>query len=427
MLVAGIAALAAMVIVVVLLRVFAFQPRDTVKRVVLPANEYDPAVWGRYYPLEYRGYLKNMEQSPSPTGFGGSVKVQKSDREPEILMNFKGMPFSLDYSEDRGHLYSIMDLTSSKRVNKGTVGACMTCKTADLPGIYADLGWDYARTPLSDLLVRVKHPIACANCHDPATMNLRVVNPAFMDAMKRRGKDVSKASRGEMRSYVCGQCHSEYYFEPATKKVVFPWDNGLLPGEMYAYYAKKPAGFEYDWVHPVSGAKMLKAQHPDFEAWSGGVHGSAGVACADCHMPYMREKGRKYSSHWVTSPLKHIEASCTKCHDESVDWLLGRVRIEQDSCWQLQLLAGRDVAQAHLAVGKAASSGRTDPARLESARELLREAQWFWDLVASENAMGFHNPVQALNTLGLSIDMARRAASLAGPGGDSRGPVQPVR
>ncbi len=112
-----------------------------------------------------------------------------------------------------------------------------------------------------------------------------------------------------MRSYVCGQCHAEYYFEPEGKRVVFPWDKGLKPQDMYAYYQDRPAGFDMDWQHPDSQARELKAQHPDFELSSSGVHAQSGVACADCHMPYLRDNGRKYSSHWVTSPMKHIQAS----------------------------------------------------------------------------------------------------------------------
>jgi nitrite reductase (cytochrome c-552) len=398
----------------VVVQAFVLKPANTIKLAALPDGEYDPAVWGKHYPLQYESYLKNRDMAPSPTGFGGSEKVQKSIKEPEILVNFKGMPFSKDYTEDRGHPWAIEDLKDSKRVNASTVGSCMTCKTANLIDIYKDKGWDYAKMPLTELFARMKHPVSCANCHDPKTMKLRVTNPAFTEAMERRGVDVKKASRGEMRSYVCGQCHSEYYFEPASKKVVFPWDKGLLPEEMYAYYEGKPAGFEQDWVHPDSGAKMLKAQHPDFETWAGGVHGRTGVACADCHMPFMRKSGQKYSSHWVTSPLKHVEASCGTCHTQGEAWLQERVKTQQNNVWELQRTAGQAVARAHEAIAKASAAGAVDKAGLEKAREQVRKAQWFWDIVAAENGMGFHNPVQVMNTLGRSIDMAHQAAAEAG-------------
>ncbi len=75
----------------------------------------------------------------------------------------------------------------------------------------------------------MKYSITCANCHDPATMSLRVSNPAFIEAMRKKGIDVAKAPREEMRSYVCGQCHAEYYFEPETSRVVLPRDKGRAP------------------------------------------------------------------------------------------------------------------------------------------------------------------------------------------------------
>jgi len=404
----------AVAVVFVAARIFLFPPPSAMKLAKIPAGEYDPAVWGKYYPLEYRSYLKNKEMAPSPTGFGGSEKVQKSVAEPALLENFKGMAFSKDYSEDRGHPYAVEDLKETKRISPKSVGSCMTCKTANLIDIFKEKGWDYGKTPLFDLLPLLKHPITCANCHDPSTMKLRVINPAFIEAMANRGIDVKKATREEMRSYVCGQCHVEYYFQPETQRVIFPWQNGMKPEEMYAYYAGQTFGFAQDWVHPDSQGKMLKAQHPEFETWSNGVHGKAGVSCADCHMPFMREKGQKYTSHWVTSPLKHIGPSCRTCHDESEQWLLERVKTTQNHVWQLQKLAGECVAKAHAAIGKAGAAPKVNQAELDKSRELIRKAQWFWDIVAAENSMGVHNPDQVLNTLGRSIDLAHQAIEAAG-------------
>ena len=401
------------VMIIVLIRVFWQAPPSTLRLASIIDSEYDPAVWGRYYPLEYNSYLKNKEMTPSPTGFGGSEKYQKSTKEPEILINFKGMAFSKDYTEDRGHPYAMDDLKETKRVGPTTPGSCMTCKTANLRDIYKDMGWNYAKTPLAELLPRIKHSIVCANCHQPQTMKLRVLNPAFIEAMQKRGIDVARASREDMRSYVCGQCHSEYYFEPETKRVIFPWDKGLKPQDMYAYYKEVPSGFDMDWLHPDSGAKMLKAQHPDFEMWSGGVHGKSGVSCADCHMPFMRDKGQKYTSHWVTSPMKHVQASCRTCHTQDEQWLLERVKSTQNNVFQLQRIAGQTIARAHNALGKASAAAKVNQGDLERARELIRNAQWFWDFVAAENSMGFHNPDGALNILGQSIDLAHQAIATA--------------
>ncbi len=401
------------VLLIIVLLVFVRQPQTAMKIAAIPEGEYDPAVWGKYYPLEYKSYLRNKEMAASPTGFGGSEKVQKSVQEPAILVNFKGMPFSVDYAEERGHVYALEDLKETKRINQTTPGACMTCKTAHLADLFREKGWDYAKTPLFDLLPQLKHPIVCANCHDPKTMNLRVINPAFIEAMEQRGIDVKKASREEMRSYVCGQCHVEYYFVPANKKVVLPWANGLHPEKIYDYYSDVPNGFAMDWKHPDSEARMLKAQHPEFEVWSGGVHAGSGVSCADCHMPYMKVGGQKYTSHWVTSPMKHGKEACRTCHTQSEEWLLERVKTTQASVWDMQKTAGQTVAKAHQAVGRASKAAAANRAELDKARELVRKAQWYWDFVAAENSMGFHNPTMILNTLGRSIDLAHQAIATA--------------
>lgn len=403
----------------VVIRTFIDKPQETTKRTPIPAGEFDPVVWGKTYPLQYASYLKNRQMSPSPTGYGGSEKVQKSIQQPELLINFKGNPFSKDYTEDRGHPYALEDLMESKRISPASPGACITCKTPQVETFFKEMGWGYANLPLSELAAKTKHPVVCGSCHDPATMDLRVVNPAFIEAMTRRGIDVTKASRGEMRSYVCGQCHSEYYFEPGSNRVVFPWDKGLAPEAMYEYYAAKPFGFVQDWVQPDSKAQMLKAQHPDFETWSLGTHGKAGVACADCHMPFMREEGRKYTSHWVTSPLKNIKNSCRTCHTQGEDWLLAQVKTTQDRSWQLLHIAGQTIARAHEAAGAAGLNPAADPALLSQSRELIRKSQWYWDIVAAENSMGAHNPVGTLNILGQSIDLAHQAIQAAEHAGGS--------
>jgi nitrite reductase (cytochrome c-552) len=270
------------------------------------------------------------------------------------------------------------------------------------------MGDNYAKAPLAELLPRMQHSITCANCHDQK-MKLRVINPAFIQAMERRKIDISKASRQEMRGYVCGQCHSTYFIEPEGKRVVFPWDKGLLPEEIYSYYQEKPFGFEQDWVHPDSKVKTLKARHPDYETWIGGTHGLSGVTCVDCHMPRVKEGEKTYTSHWVTSPMKRIEESCGPCHKQDSKWLLTRVKTIQGNNFQLQRIAGQTIAKAHGIIGKASQVKNVNMAELDRSREMLRKAQLFWDLVAAENGVGFHNSVQCMNTLGQAIDLAHKS------------------
>lgn len=384
------------------------KPENAIKAVAINENELDPAVWGNYYPLQYKSYLENSKMTK--TDFGGSVKESKYVAEPEILELFKGYAFSKEYNEERGHTYALQDLLSSKRVDAKTPGSCITCKTPSAPVLMKQLGPKYYTTPVLQLAKQIKHAIACADCHDPKTMALRVTRPAFINAMRDRGIDVNKASRQEMRSYVCGQCHVEYYFQKDSKVVTYPWANGLEPNQIDVYYDKMNFS---DWEHPDSKAKMRKVQHPEFETWSTGVHGSAGVSCADCHMPYMREDGKKYSSHWWTSPLKTIDISCQTCHKQSATWLKERVLNTQTKTFTMQTRAGKLIAEAHQAISKAIGKGNADKNKINEAQRLVAKAQWNWDWVAAENSRGFHNPIQALDSLGLAIDYAYKAKDQA--------------
>jgi nitrite reductase (cytochrome c-552) len=111
--------------------------------------------------------------------------------------------------------------------------------------------------------------------------------------------------------------------------------------------------------------------------------------------------------------MRNVQESCRTCHTQSEDWLLERVKTVQNNVWQLQHTAGQAVARAHEVIGKASAVAKANKADLDRARELVRKAQWFWDIVAAENGMGFHNPDQVMNTLGRAIDMAHQATETA--------------
>jgi nitrite reductase (cytochrome c-552) len=190
----------------------------------------------------------------------------------------------------------------------------------------------------------VDHPVACIDCHNSTNLQLRTSRPAFMagiTALKAaqgvKNYDVNRdATRQEMRSYVCAQCHVEYYFQGPDKRLVYPWAKGNKVEDILAYYEEKG---HVDWVHADSGASMLKAQHPEFELWSQGIHARSGVACADCHMPYERIGAHKISDHHVRSPLLNINKACQTCHRWPEEELKARVEDIQTRTFQLRNLA----------------------------------------------------------------------------------------
>jgi nitrite reductase (cytochrome c-552) len=211
-----------------------------------------------------------------------------------------------------------------------------------------------------------------------------------------------------MRAFVCGQCHVEYYFKGAEKRLTYPWAKGLQVQNIIAYYDE--AGFK-DWTHADSGAPVLKAQHPEFEMWNQGVHGRSGVTCADCHMPYMREGALKISDHHVRSPLLNINRACQTCHKWAEDELRNRVYALQERTYHLRNLA-MDAVVGLIADTKAArAEGRAD-AELRGVWRLQRHAQFRLDFVEAENSTGFHAPEEAARILGEAIDFARQGQVL---------------
>jgi nitrite reductase (cytochrome c-552) len=252
--------------------------------------------------------------------------------------------------------------------------------------------------PFHEVRKLVDHPVGCLECHDPATMQLRVTRPAFLYGIRALKKSQgiqnydpnTMASRQEMRSFVCGQCHVEYYFAGEHKIVTYPWAQGLKMDQIEAYYDQ--ISFT-DWKHALTGAPILKAQHPEFETYSQGIHARSGVSCADCHMPYQRQGAMKISDHQVRSPLLSIERSCLPCHPYSAAEMKARVEAIQD----------RHAALLSRAEDDLEAGGGSD-----AALRLQRKAQWRVDFVNAENSMGFHAPQESARILAEAIDYARQ-------------------
>ncbi len=285
-------------------------------------------------------------------------------------------------------------------------GACLNCHAAEVPQLIEEMGWEeFNHTPFNDLKDQVHLGTSCADCHDPDTMALRITRPAFVNAMEANGVDLSQATRQEMRTYVCAQCHVEYYFKGDNKVLTFPWSKGFKADDIEAHYDEY--GFK-DWTHAETGAPMIKIQHPEFETWNTGIHGRSGVACADCHMPYMREGSIKVSDHWLRSPLDNLENACTKCHAIPVEELEERVLTIQNTTAGLLRRSEDAIVGAIDAIVAAQAAGATDE-QLTEVRQLHRAASLRWDFVSSENSTGFHSPQEAARLLGESIDMARQA------------------
>lgn len=376
------------------------------KVVEIADDELDPAQWGLNFPRQYNTFT-NTQDDTIETPYGGSVVYSKLERYPAMVRLWAGYAFSIDHNEERGHYYAQIDQANTQRVQVvSQPGACINCHAAEAPGLIEEMGWEaFNRTPYNDLKDKLHLGSSCADCHDPQTMELRLTRPALINALTERGIDVNNLSRQEMRTYVCAQCHVEYYFKGDDKLLTFPWSQGLGLENIEAHYD----AYEFkDWTHKETNAPMIKIQHPEYELWSTGLHAQSGVACADCHMPYVRDGAVKVSDHWLRSPLTNVNQACQTCHRQSEETLKNRILTIQNRTAELLRLSEEALVEAIDAIVAAQQAGATDD-QLAEARQLHRRASMRWDFVSSENSTGFHSPQEAARILAQAIDFARQA------------------
>ncbi|HSN70029.1 MAG TPA: ammonia-forming cytochrome c nitrite reductase subunit c552, partial [Steroidobacteraceae bacterium] len=385
-----------------------------VRLVEVTEDTTDPEPWGVNFPQQYGSYL--LTAVSTRTRFGGhggseALPEQKIERDPWLKRMFLGYAFSIDYRDRRGHAYMLQDQESTERLTKPQSGSCLHCHASIMP-LYRKLGdgdamqgfeesYKYSYQELNAELHDMghAHPVSCVDCHSPDTMQLRVTRPGFVNGIRalaesdapvphlpsiERWRAGSRSehydpnrdsSRTEMRSYVCGQCHVEYYC--ASKlPLTFPWGKGLRADDIEAFWNETtfPDGSRFmDYVHAESGAPILKAQHPEFELWSQGIHARSGVACADCHMPYQRDGASKVSDHWVRSPLLNVNRACQTCHRVSEEEIKARVDAIQQRNFELLQRGGEALMDLLDAVAAARAAGATDE-QLAEALELQRKA-----------------------------------------------------
>lgn len=388
---------------------FAYQPK-----VALEGIEPRDSVWGLNYPRQYQSYMKTKETT-FKSMFGTSGHHDILDSDPELVILWAGYGFSKDYNAPKGHAWAIDDIHKTLRTGapmKAGEGpmpsTCWTCKSTDVPRLMNEIGVaEYYTGKWADLGTQVVNPIGCADCHNPQTMKLTITRPALIEAFEAMGKDINDASHQEMRSLVCAQCHVEYYFDGKkegageAKYLTFPWKDGMTAENMEQYYDK----FEFaDWTHTLSKTPMLKAQHPDYEVFTTGVHAKRGVSCADCHMPYQTEGGQKFTNHHIGSPLSNVENSCFVCHREKVEDLVtdvyDRQRKIKEGTKKLQKL----IAMAHIEAAKAWELGATE-AQMMSIQAGIRHAQWRWDYSVASHGAAFHSPLETSSTVTAATDM----------------------
>jgi nitrite reductase (cytochrome c-552) len=391
---------------------------------VPPLPDWEPRneVWGQNFPRQWDRY-RQTARTDFATRYAGSDEVDYLERYPNMVVMWAGYAFSREYIQARGHYHSIEDIRNTLRTDVPQPGTCWTCKSTDVPRLMNEMGVaEFYSKSWHELGHEVVNHIGCQDCHDPKTMNLRITRPALVEAFQRQGRNINDATHQEMRSLVCAQCHVEYYFRKEDNYLMFPWDKGLGAEQMEAYFDEIG---HFDWVHGLSRAPMLKAQHPDFELFTTGIHAERGVSCADCHMPYRSEGGVKFTDHFIASPLQNISASCQVCHRESEEALRKNVYDRQDRIENLRRLAEDVITKAHIEAKAAWDAGATEQ-EMQQVLQLIRHAQWRWDYVAASNGMGFHSPQESARLLGTAIQKGGEARLQLNRVLMSRGVTEPV-
>ncbi len=387
--------------------VFAYTP-------IVEHSQWEPrnGVWGENFPRQYNRFLQTKDTS-FKSKHNGSAPRDMLKEDPRLVVLWAGYGFSKEYNQGKGHEHAIDDIRKILRTGAPVDGksspmpnTCWTCKSPDVPRRMQEIGVaEFYKGSWEVEGHQIVNNIGCADCHDAQNMNLRISRPALVEGYQSMNMDIHTVSHQDMRQLVCAQCHVEYYFKGEGNYLTLPWENGTSVEEMEAYYDS----YDFkDWTHTISKAPMLKAQHPDFEIFQTGIHAQRGLACADCHMPYINEGGQKFTDHKIQSPLNNIANTCQVCHREETSELLANVYERQDKIKESRDKLEELLVRAHVEAGKAWELGAKEE-QMNTILMDIRHAQWRWDYIAASHGASFHSPIESARVLSLGLDAAHEA------------------
>lgn len=336
--------------------------------------------WAEQYPNEYRTYMMNNDNDEV---------TDYIEENPYIKTLYEGYGFAISYGSARGHTYVFEDVTSTGRPHK--LANCFTCKTSDFTAKVLNDGPSAYAMDFADMEVQVTDAFGCFHCHSNEPGVLYVTHPYVTAAL---GEDFEKVPAANLS---CAQCHTEYYFDPATKATMVSY-HGLAqmsPDDSLSYensLLDAEGNMFCDWVDADTGVRKLKVQHPEFETYmgEGSVH-KGQFTCADCHMAKTTaEDGTVFTNHYWVSPLQNEElmaSTCSQCHTD----LAADVARIQTATRERENELGYALEQLDRDLAAAVEAGTLSEENLEAARMASRNAQFYWDYVFVENSEGAHN------------------------------------
>jgi len=342
--------------------------------------------WKDTYPDVYSSYQKNKENSE----YGSYLKDF-----PFLETIYDGSGFAKSYNHARAHSYTLTDLDATGRPH--VLANCLTCKTPELTAMVNSKGVSVYSEEYATVVAKITEPVSCYNCHENTGDQLVVTAQFLKNAL---GSDISKVSA---KTLACAQCHNEYYFDSETKATTLPWSglDNMNPDAYLKYYND----IEFvDFTNTISGAKMIKVQHPEFETITGAGNKLSNMqpmgieGCSSCHMGATKnDSGEAYTSHFWQSPLNNEELLSSKCNTCHKDVKKHVEAIQKDTISRLNTI-GKKYETLHKEIGKAAAAGKSD-ADLAKVRSLVRDGQFYYDFCFVENSNGAHNSVMTKSLL----------------------------
>ncbi len=366
------------------------------------------ADWAEKYPEIYNSWLQNQENDEIED-------YLKSY--PQLVTLYEPYGFSKSYGSARGHYYDVNDIQETGRPHK--YAQCWTCKTPDFTNLANEVGREVYKYDFDEVGEQVTEAISCYSCHANTPGEITVTHTYVIDAL---GDDWDQVPAADL---ACGQCHVEYYFDPADGATTLARHDleSMHPSAILDAFNNdilvEGLGFA-DYTNPRTGVRQIKVQHPEFETFlgKGTVHGwGMGAAapqftCADCHMgTVVGEKGETYPSHYLTSPLENqalIDAECSRCHAD----LVTQIHELQEKVDTRTTEISDQLVELTETLAKAVESGEYTEAELDAIRALARDAQFYWDFVFVENAEGAHNSALTTECLDMAESLTAEAMGM---------------
>ncbi len=238
---------------------------------------------------------------------------------------------------------ALMKSIEASNKKSGLNATCFSCKTARFNDLYKKYGDEvFTGKPsvkFAQSLV-AEDFWSCTTCHadmkNPAkSVGAQIITPSIF-GKEMFGKLPPKVA-------ACAQCHNN--LTPWSDSRIAPAKDLMAKGKTayrYGWGAEGmiratledavPAGVRYPEgktyeTSPAAHAKTDKEKgiyliangnHADAEMFVGSVHYKQGVGCADCHMPFVKDRvGTEYRSHDSSKSLLNSKASmqyCLTCH-----------------------------------------------------------------------------------------------------------------